>query len=124
MKLIEKGRVVEFRKGQTIYKTEHLVSDQCVYLVTEGQIELSRPYSHNRKEAFVLEKGALFGMLEVVSGGTRFTDAVALDNAQAIGFTKEEFEKNLTGDLSFALLCIRMMSAMLRKINQRIKELG
>ena len=124
MKLIEKGHVTQFRKGQTVYKAEHLVADQCVYLITEGEIEISRPYSHNRKQSFLLSKGSLFGMLEVVAGGSRFTDAVALDNAQAIAFTKEEFEKNVTGDLGFALLCIRMMSTMLRDINHKIKELG
>lgn len=123
MKLTESGSIVQFRKGETIYKSDFLVSDQCVFLITQGEIELSRPYTLTKKEKFVLKKGELFGMLEVSTGTNRFTEAVALSDSQAIGFRKGEFEKNMIGDLEFALLCIRMMSKMLREINDRIKEL-
>ena len=76
----------------------------------------------NRMVRFLLQKGEVFGMLEVLNGGNRYTSAIAEDDVQAIAFTRVEYEKNLVANLSFALLNIRIMSKLLRELNLRIKQ--
>ncbi|MCB1172792.1 MAG: cyclic nucleotide-binding domain-containing protein [Leptospiraceae bacterium] len=122
MKLTESGTLVKFRKGETIYKKDFLVNELCVFLIVEGQVELAKSYNALHKDRFLLQKGEVFGMLEVLNGGNRYTSAIAEDDVQAIAFTRVEYEKNLVANLSFALLNIRIMSKLLRELNLRIKQ--
>lgn len=123
MNIIEKGSIVNFRKGETIFKPDFLISDPSIFLITEGEIELIRHHTALKRDSFGFKKGEIFGMLEVFTGSSRITEAVALTDIQAIGFSKSEFEKNVMGDTAFAIMTIRLMSRLLRELNLKIKQI-
>lgn len=122
--LIEKGRALTFMSGDTLYQADYSVGDPCVFLLLEGEIEVVRKYNPIQKEVFRFGKGELVGLLEVYTGGPRVTDAVAKSDVRALGFSRQEVERNMAHDLKLALMAIRSLSRMLRQANDRIKTLA
>lgn len=123
LELAEKGRHYSFVTGDVIYQTDYSVADPCVWLLLEGEVEITRKYNPIQKESFHYSKGDVIGLLEVYTGTHRLTDAVARTDVRAIGFSRAELEKNMKADLKLGILAIRALSRMLRQINGRIKEL-
>lgn len=122
--LIEKGRALTFMSGDLLYQADYSVGDPCVFLLLEGEIEVVRKYNPIQKEVFRFGKGELVGLLEVYTGGARVTDAVAKSDVRALGFSRQEVERNMAHDLKLALMAIRSLSRMLRQANDRIKTLA
>lgn len=118
------GKPVAFKRGEKIYETDFLLTEQCIYLILEGKVELVRKYTPIQKEIFVCEKGDIFGILEPYTGNARLTDAMATTDVQAITFSRSDFEKAMTNNLNVALSAIRLLSKMLRQINSRIKKIS
>ena len=123
MKFTEKGTSLSFTPGDTIYESGFLISDPCIFLILEGRVEITKRYNPLQSDTFEFGPGNVFGMLEVYTDKERYTDAVALSPVTAIGFSRNQFERNMVGDLNFAILPIRLMSGMLRQLNLRIKHL-
>lgn len=121
--LIEQGTPCSFHPDDVIYKADYLVTEPCVFLILSGEVELTRSYTPLKKETFDYTQGDLFGMLEVYTGSERLTMARAKTAVQAVGFSRQQLEKNMSGNLKFALLAIRNLSSMLRQINAGIKKL-
>jgi len=120
----EFGKTVTFTRGQHLYLPEYLVTDPSVYLLLDGEVQLIHKYNPLQKEVFAYRKGDLVGLLELYTGGNRITSADAVTDVHAVAFTRENFEKAMISNLNFALGAIRILSKMLRQINQKIKALG
>ncbi|MCE9599440.1 MAG: cyclic nucleotide-binding domain-containing protein [Spirochaetia bacterium] len=117
------GRVVSFEAGSKIYEADYLVGEPCSFLILEGEVEVTKSYTPLQKDVFLYGKGEVFGMLEVYVNTARLTDARALTAVQAIGFSRNEFERAMAANLGFALTCIRLLSKMLRQVNHKLKHM-
>ncbi|MBI3395929.1 MAG: Crp/Fnr family transcriptional regulator [Spirochaetia bacterium] len=120
----EFGKPVTFHSGQIIYDADFLVGDPSIFFIMDGEVDIVKRYTPLQKEQFAYKKGDLFGMLEVYTGTPRVTQAVAVKDTQAVGFTRADFERAMVANLGFAVLAIRILSRMLRQMNDRIKKLG
>lgn len=123
MQLTENGVRKTYRIDEVIYRADYLVTEPCVYMILSGEVDLVHKYNALQKETFAYTQGDIIGVLEVYTGSERLTEAVARTEVQAICFTREQFEKNMIGNLKFALIAIRNLSKMLRQVNGRIKKL-
>ncbi len=123
MQLKENGVRKTYRIDEVIYRADYLVTEPCVYMILSGEVDLVHKYNALQKETFGYTQGDIIGVLEVYTGSERLTEAVARTEVQAICFTREQFEKNMIGNLKFALIAIRNLSKMLRQVNGRIKKL-
>ncbi len=119
----EMGTTVSYASGDTIYEAEFLVQDPCIFLVKQGQVAVVKKYTPLQKEEFVFERGDVFGMLEVFTGGPRITFARAVTDVELAAFSRAEFERSLKTNVNLALRAIRQLSKMLRQVNGRIKKL-
>ncbi len=122
--ITEFGRPATYQPGDFIYEADQLVGATAMYFILEGDVEVIKKYTPLQKEVFLHKKGDIFGMLEVYTGGPRVTDAVAMNVVQVVGFNRADFEKAMVANLGFAVLAIRVLSRMLRQMNDRIKKLG
>lgn len=122
--ITEYGKSVTFFPGDVIYEPEFLVGDPSAFLIVEGKVDVIKRYTPLQKEVFHFEKGDVFGVLEVYTGTPRLTQAVAVSEVKAVGYSKSELEKAMVGNLNFAIQSIRSLSRMLRQINQKIKSLS
>lgn len=123
MKLAEKGTSLNFAPGDKIYEAGYLVADPCIFLILEGRVEITRRYNPLQADTFEYGPGSVIGMLEVYTDKERYTEATSISPVTAIGFSRNEFERNMVNDLNFAMIPIRLMSGMLRQLNLRIKQL-
>ncbi|MEQ9365837.1 MAG: cyclic nucleotide-binding domain-containing protein [Leptospirales bacterium] len=123
MQLKETGTGKTYRIDEVIYRADYLVMEPCVYMILSGEVDLVHKYNALQKEVFSYTQGDIIGALEVYTGSERLTQAVARTEVQVICFTRDQFEKNMIGNLKFALIAIRNLSKMLRQINGRIKKL-
>ncbi len=119
----EIGKTVSYFPGDVIYETEFLVGDPSAFLILDGKVDVIKKYTPLQKEVFHFEKGDVFGVLEIYTGTPRMTQAVAVTEVKAIGYSKAELEKAMVGNLNFAIQSIRSLSRMLRQINHKIKSL-
>jgi CRP-like cAMP-binding protein len=117
------GRPVLLKKGDLIYEEDQAAADPCVYYILEGNIELSKKYTPLQKEIFVYGPGDPVGILEVYTHTRRITNARAATDVKAVALGKDDLEKTIMGNLQFALHSIRILSKMLRQVNERIKKL-
>ena len=119
----ELGTTVSYASGDVIFQADFLVQDPCIFLIRQGQVSVAKKYTPLQKEDFLHERGDLFGMLEVFTGGARTTTARALTDVELAAFSRAEFERSLKSNLNLAIRAIRQLSKMLRQINGRIKKL-
>lgn len=117
------GRQVTFEPGARIYQADYLVGDPCAYLILEGEVEVVKSYTPLQKDVFPYGRGDVFGMLEVYVNTARLTEARAVTQVQAVGFSRVEFERAMAANITFALTCIRILSRMLRQVNLKLKAI-
>lgn len=123
VQLKETGIRKTYLIDDVIFRSDYLVMEPCVYMILSGEVDLIHKYNPLQKEVFHYTQGDIVGVLEVYTGTVRLTEAVARTEVQAMCFTREQFEKNMIGNLKFALIAIRNLSKMLRQVNGRIKKL-
>ena len=124
MQLTENGVRRTYQIDDVIYRSDYLVTEPSIYMILSGEVQLTHKYNALQKEIFGYSQGDIIGVLEVYTGGERLTEAVARTEVHAVCFSREQFEKNMVGNLKFALIAIRNLSKMLRQINGRIKTLA
>ncbi|MBX7057829.1 MAG: cyclic nucleotide-binding domain-containing protein [Leptospirales bacterium] len=124
LSLKEKGRPLSYVTGDYLYHADYTLGEPSVFLILEGEIEVVRRYNPIQKETFRFGKGELVGLLEVYTGSSRVTDAIARGDVRALGFSRAEVERNMAHDLKLGIMAIRSLSRMLRQANDRIKTLN
>ena len=117
------GKPVFYKMGEFIYEEDEGIGDPCIFYLLEGKVELEKKYNPIQKEAFFYEPGDVVGMLEVYTHSRRITRLKTLTDVKAVGLSREEFEHAMVSNMSFTLTSIRLLSKMLRNVNERIKTL-
>ena len=107
-----------FREGE---------SGNRLYLVTEGEVRISRDVPGSGEEALaVLKAGALFGEMAVFDRTERSTHAISNGGTTALTISRPDFEMLLDFDRELALkvlwAVVRLLSTRLRQTNDSLRS--
>ncbi len=121
--LKKEGKVLHYKKGQKIYEAKEYLTDIKVYYLVKGEVIIRKKYTPLIKDEFLIKENEFFGILELYNCKTRLTDAEALTDVEVLGFDRISFERILISNINLSLQIIKSLSSMLRKANERIKQL-
>jgi CRP/FNR family cyclic AMP-dependent transcriptional regulator len=107
-----------FREGE---------SGNRLYLITEGEVRISRDVPGSGEEALaVLKPGALFGEMAVFDRSERSTHAISNGGTVALTIARADFEMLLdfNRELAYKVLwsVTRLLSARLRSTNDSLRS--
>lgn len=127
----ELARVSEVCREQTFVSGEYIFKEgeagNRLYLITEGEVRISRTIPGSGEEALaVLKTGSLFGEMAVFDRSERSTDAISNGGTKCITISRSDFELLLdfNRDLAYKVLwaVVRMLSHRLRSTNDSLKS--
>ena len=127
----ELARVSEVCREQTFVSGEYIFKDgeagNRLYLITEGEVRISRTIPGSGEEALaVLKTGSLFGEMAAFDRSERSTDAISNGGTKCITISRSDFELLLdfNRDLAYKVLwaVVRMLSHRLRSTNDSLKS--
>ena len=127
----ELARVSEVCREQTFVSGEYIFREgeagNRLYLITEGEVRISRTIPGSGEEALaVLKTGSLFGEMAVFDRSERSTDAISNGGTKCITISRSDFELLLdfNRDLAYKVLwaVVRMLSHRLRSTNDSLKS--
>ncbi len=98
-----------------------------LYLVTDGEVRISRDVPGSGEEALaVLKRGALFGEMAVFDHSQRSTHAISNGGTTALTISRADFEilLDLNRDLANKVLrsVVRLLSSRLRHTNDSLRS--
>ncbi len=98
-----------------------------LYLITEGEVRISRDVPGSGEEALaVLKPGALFGEMAVFDRSERSTHAISNGGTTALTITRPDFEMLLdfNRELAYKVLwaVTRLLSKRLRQTNDSLRS--
>lgn len=107
-----------FREGET---------GNRLYLITEGEVRISRDVPGSGEEALaVLKPGAVFGEMAVFDRSERSTHAISNGGTVALTIARSDFEMllDLNRELAYKVLwaVARLLSARLRSANDSLRS--
>src|SRR5687768_11424858 len=107
-----------FREGE---------SGNRLYLITDGEVRISRDVPGSGEEALaVLKPGTVFGEMAVFDRSERSTDAICSAETLCITIARSDFELLLdfNRDLAYKVLwaIVRMLSSRLRSTNDSLRS--
>ena len=118
-------REEKFVRGEYIFREgEH---GNRLYLITEGEVRISRDVPGSGEEALaVLKPGAVFGEMAVFDRSERSTHAISNGGTSALTITRADFEMllDLNRELAYKVLwsVTRLLSARLRSTNDSLRS--
>lgn len=87
---------IQLAAGETLFRQGEV--GDAAYLLIEGRVELAETSPGDRERSLaVLESGALFGELALLTGQKRPATATALTNSRLLGLKSSVFESALDG---------------------------
>ena len=118
-------REQEFVSGEYIFREGE--AGNRLYLITEGDVRISRIVPGSGEEALaILKPGALFGEMSVFDRSERSTDAISNGGTKCITIARSDFELLLdfNRDLAYKVLwaCVRQLSGRLRSTNDSLRS--
>jgi len=121
--LKDKSRPRRYPKGSTLFN-EGESSDRVV-IVTEGQVKVSFFTDDGREILLgVRGPGELLGEMSAIDGEPRSATATALEPAEALVMTAEDFKSFITDNPRVGLLLLQMLSRRLRDADRKRIEFG
>lgn len=112
----DESGAVELAEGQVVFSkgdpAKHL------YVVQKGEVEIV----DGDRVLETLKEGDIFGEMGLVDGGTRSAGARARMQSVVIAVDEKRFFKMVSHTPFFALQVMRVMSARLRTMNERVLE--
>jgi CRP/FNR family cyclic AMP-dependent transcriptional regulator len=127
----ELAAVAEVCREETFASAEYIFregeSGNRLYLITQGEVRISRKVPGSGEEALaVLKPGALFGEMAVFDRSERSTDAISHGGTMVLTITRAEFELLLdfNRELAYKVLwsVTRLLSARLRNTNDSLRS--
>jgi CRP-like cAMP-binding protein len=102
---------------------------RAAYVLYEGEVEVIRRLpGGNRTGLGVLERGAVFGGIALLDGGTRAVTCRAVTEVRVLEITGDDFQRLTVASTPlgarFLMLVCRQLVRDLRLTNQRIAELA
>jgi CRP-like cAMP-binding protein len=118
-------REERFVSGQYIFREGE--SGNRLYLITEGEVRISRDVPGSGEEALaVLKPGAVFGEMAVFDRSERSTHAISNGGTVALTIARSDFEMllDLNRELAYKVLwaVTRLLSARLRNTNDSLRS--
>jgi CRP/FNR family transcriptional regulator, cyclic AMP receptor protein len=119
-------REERFRSGEYIFREGD--SGNRLYLITKGEVRISRDVPGSGEEALaVLKPGAVFGEMAVFDRSERSTHAISNGGTLALTISRTDFEMLLdfNRELAYKVLwsVTRLLSARLRSTNDSLRSL-
>lgn len=93
-----------------------------VYLIKEGEIEISKGKGTKKKVLAILTEGDFLGEMAVIDGSPRSATAKAVTETRLITLDTEEFKKEIEDDPMIGALIFTLIKR-LRKADQKIADL-
>lgn len=124
-RVAEVCKMQEFNSGEYIFKEGE--PGARLYLITEGEVRISRVVPGSGEEALaVLKPGALFGEMSVFDRSERSTDAISNGGTKALTISRSDFDLLLdfNRDIAYKVLwsCVRLLSGRLRATNDSLRS--
>ena len=118
-------REERFASGEYIFREGE--SGNRLYLITEGEVRISRDVPGSGEEALaVLKPGAVFGEMAVLNRSERSTHAISNGGTVALTIARSDFEMllDLNRELAYKVLwaVARLLSARLRNANDSLRS--
>jgi CRP/FNR family transcriptional regulator, cyclic AMP receptor protein len=115
----------QFVSGAYIFREGE--SGNRLYLITDGQVRISRDVPGSGEEALaVLKPGALFGEMAVFDRTERSTHAISNGGTTALTISRPDFEMLLDFDRDLAQkvlwAVVRLLSTRLRQTNDSLRS--
>lgn len=127
----ELAEVADVCKEETFVSGEYIFregeSGNRLYLITDGEVRISRVVPGSGEEALaVLKTGALFGEMAVFDRSERSTDAISNGGTTVLTISRPDFEMLLDFNHELALKVLwsvtRLLSARLRSTNDSLRS--
>jgi len=120
------SRLQTYQGGEIIFKEGE--PGNRLYLVTEGEVRISRNIPAAGEEALaILKKPACFGEMSVFDRSDRSTDAIANGRCTLLTIARPDLEMVLefNPEIGYAVLkgLVRQLSTRLRAANDQMKSL-
>jgi CRP/FNR family transcriptional regulator, cyclic AMP receptor protein len=118
-------REERFTSGEYIFREGE--SGNRLYLITKGEVRISRDVPGSGEEALaVLKPGAVFGEMAVFDRSERSTHAISNGGTLALTISRTDFEMllDLNRELAYKVLwaVTRLLSARLRSANDSLRS--
>ncbi len=127
----ELAAVAELCKTEKFVSGEYIFhegeSGNRLYLITEGEVRISRDVPGSGEEALaVLKPGALFGEMAVFDRSERSTHAISNGGTTALTISRPDFEMlmDFNRELAYKVLwaVVRLLSTRLRQTNDSLRS--
>ena len=127
----ELAAVAEVCKEEKFVSGEYVFhegdSGNRLYLITEGEVRISRDVPGSGEEALaVLKPGALFGEMSVFDRSERSTHAISNGGTTALTISRPDFEMlmDFNRELAYKVLwaVVRLLSMRLRQTNDSLRS--
>ena len=92
-----------------------------VYLIKEGEIEISKGEGDKKKVLAILKEGDFLGEMAVIDGRPRSATAKAITETRLITLDTAEFKKEIEDDPMIGALVFTLIKR-LRKTSQKLAE--
>ncbi|MGH7669032.1 MAG: cyclic nucleotide-binding domain-containing protein [Gemmatimonadaceae bacterium] len=115
----------KFASGAYIFREGE--SGNRLYLITDGEVRISRDVPGSGEEALaVLKRGAVFGEMAVFDRTERSTHAISNGGTTALTISRPDFEMLLDFDRDLAQkvlwAVVRLLSTRLRQTNDSLRS--
>jgi CRP/FNR family cyclic AMP-dependent transcriptional regulator len=127
----ELAEVAELCREETFVSGEYIFREgengNRLYLITEGEVRISRDVPGSGEEALaILKSGAVFGEMAVFDRSERSTHAISNGGTVAFTITRADFEMLLDFNRELAHKVLwsvtRLLSARLRNTNDSLRS--
>lgn len=121
------GRTLVFPAGTAIIEQGERA--RAAYVLIGGEVEvLRRLPGGTRTRLGVLQRGAIFGAVALLDGGTRAATCLAYSDARVMEISADDFQRLAVATTPlgtrFLMATCRQLVRDLRRTNQRIAELA
>lgn len=124
MRYLTKGREIQVKAGDAVYKTGQLIGDDAIYFIINGNVKLTRKMSDGAEFVYPCGPDDTFGVVSAMAGQQREEDAVATEPCQIYVWSKDAFESAVSLYIEFARLSIQNLSRYLRAVNKELAKVG
>ena len=115
-------KLVNFSKGSIVYFEDD--KDDKIYILQSGTIILTSIDPETKITVTnQVKPGEFFGVKSALGRFPREETATVLQDSQVIALTVPEFEKNFSGNKQIIMKMLRVFSAQLRQIHNRIEQI-
>lgn len=111
--IIEKSKVVEYKKGDIVYKKAD--PPDAFYCVITGRVRIFNYADEKKNTLEYLNCGKYFGMISVLTGEPHSVNAEAANDSKILRISKEDFKEILERIPKLAIDLSKALSRRLRK---------